>query len=116
LQRTRLLLHLVDLAPADPAQDPAGSVRLLEDEMRRFDPGLMDKPRWLAFNKADLLPPGEAEETAAAVVEDLGWQAPWFVISAVSQAGTRGLMQRIMSELEELEEQRLLAAGEAERD
>ncbi|MGA0265682.1 MAG: GTPase ObgE [Lysobacterales bacterium] len=103
LQRTRLLLHLVDLAPLDEHEHPARSVRLLEEEMRRFDPGLMDKPRWLAFNKSDLLEPEVAEERARQSVLELGWDKPWFVISAVGQKGTRELVQNIMTQLEELE-------------
>ncbi len=102
LQRTRLLLHLVDLAPLDEHEHPARSVRLLEEEMRRFDPGLMDKPRWLAFNKSDLLEPDVAEERARQAVLELGWDKPWFVISAVGQKGTRELVQNIMTRLEEL--------------
>jgi GTP-binding protein len=102
LQRTRLLLHLVDLAPLDEHEHPARSVRLLEEEMRRFDPGLMDKPRWLAFNKSDLLEPDVAEERARQAVLELGWDKPWFVISAVGQKGTRELVQNIMTQLEEL--------------
>ena len=102
LQRTRLLLHLVDLAPLDEHEHPARSVRLLEEEMRRFDPGLMDKPRWLAFNKSDLLEPEVAEERARQAVLELGWDKPWFVISAVGQRGTRELVQNIMTQLEEL--------------
>ena len=102
LQRTRLLLHLVDLAPLDEHEHPARSVRLLEEEMRRFDPGLMDKPRRLAFNKSDLLEPDVAEERARQAVLELGWDKPWFVISAVGQKGTRELVQNIMTQLEEL--------------
>jgi GTP-binding protein len=102
LQRTRLLLHLVDLAPLDEREDPATSVRLLEDEMRRFDPGLLEKPRWLAFTKADLLPATEAEQKARDAIDTLGWADPWFVISAVGQQGTRELVQKIMTELEDL--------------
>jgi GTP-binding protein len=102
LQRTRVLLHLVDLAPVDAAEDPVASVRLLESEMARFDPELLEKPRWLVFNKADLLPPDEAEERARGIVATLGWQGPWCVISAATQAGTRQLAQKVMSELEQL--------------
>ncbi len=105
LQRTRLLLHLVDLAPLDPGQEPAESVRQLERELLRFDPELAGKPRWLVFNKADLMPGDESREHAAEVVRELGWQAPWFVVSAVSREGTKELMRRVMSALEELDEE-----------
>jgi GTP-binding protein len=105
LQRTRLLLQLVDLAPLDESEDPVRAVRQLEAELSRFDPGLIDKPRWLAFNKADLLDSGEAESRARGIVEELHWEAPWFVISAVSGLGTQRLMWNIMTMLEELAEQ-----------
>jgi GTP-binding protein len=99
LQRTRLLLHLVDLAPLTEDIDAASQVRLLEKELERFDPGLMDKPRWLVFTKADLLPGSEAREKAVAVVAELGWVAPWFVISSITREGTRELMQQVSDAL-----------------
>jgi len=99
LQRTRLLLHLVDLAPLAADVDAAPQVRLLEKELERFDPGLMDKPRWLVFTKADLLPGTEAREKAVAVVAELGWNAPWFVISSITREGTRELMQQVSDAL-----------------
>jgi GTP-binding protein len=104
LQRTRLLLHLVDLAPPDAEAEPARQVRQLEAELQSFDPALMGKPRWLVFTKSDLLPPQEAREKAAAVVAELGWKQPWTVISAVAQEGTRELMQRVSDALLSLRE------------
>jgi GTP-binding protein len=99
LQRTRLLLQLVDLAPLAEDVDPASQVRLLENELQRFDPGLMDKPRWLVFTKSDLLQGTEAQEKAVAVVKELGWEAPWFVISSIAHQGTRELMQQVSDAL-----------------
>jgi len=104
LQRTRLLLQLVDLAPLAEDVDPASQVRLLENELERFDPGLMDKPRWLVFTKSDLLPGTEAQEKAAAVVKELGWEAPWFVISSIAREGTRELMQQVSDALLTMDE------------
>lgn len=104
LQRTRLLLHLVDLAPLSPEEDPATQVRQLEAEMRKFDPALLDKPRWLVFTKADLLPADEAHERVAAIIGELGWAAPWVLISAVTHSGTQELMQRVSVELARIRE------------
>ena len=104
LQRTRLLLHLVDLAPLNPDEDPATQVRQLEVEMQKFDPTLLDKPRWLVFTKADLLPADEAGERAAQAVAELDWSAPWMLISAVTQSGTEELMQRVSAELARIRE------------
>jgi GTP-binding protein len=104
LQRTRLLLHLVDLAPLAVDEDPVAQVRLLEREMQKFDPTLLDKPRWLVFTKADLLPADEARERAAMAVAELGWLAPWVLISSVTHSGTNELMQKVSAELERIAE------------
>lgn len=88
VSRTRLLLHVVDIAPLDEDVDPVGQVRAIEDELRRFDPELLKRERWLVFNKADLLVPDQREKTAKALVRKLKWKAPWFVVSAISREGT----------------------------
>jgi GTP-binding protein len=111
LQRTRLLLHLVDLAPVTLDVDPVAQVRQLEAEMRKFDPGLLDKPRWLVFTKSDLLPPDEADARAAAAVAELGWDRPWMLISAVTHQGADALMQQVSNELERIDEERAQAAA-----
>jgi len=100
LQRTRLLLHLVDLAPQGIEQDPVRQVRQLEKEMEKFDPALLEKPRWLVFTKADLMPAAEARKRAEHAVDELGWSAPWTLISAVAHTGTEDLMQRVSAALE----------------
>jgi GTP-binding protein len=105
LQRTRLLLHLVDLAPLVLEVDPAEQVRQLERELRNFDPGLMDKPRWLVFTKADLLPPEEARGKAEEVVATLNWEGPWMLISSVTKSGTEELMQKVSEKLELLDDE-----------
>jgi len=105
LQRTRLLLHLVDLAPLVLEVDPAEQVRQLERELRNFDPGLMDKPRWLVFTKADLLPPDEAQRKAEEAVATLKWEGPWMLISSVTKSGTDELMQKVSAELELLDDE-----------
>ena len=105
LQRTRLLLHLVDLAPLMLDVDPVDQVRQLEQELRNFDPVLMDKPRWLVFTKADLLPPDEAREKAEEAVATLCWEGPWMLISSVTKNGTEELMQKISLKLEFLEDE-----------
>jgi GTP-binding protein len=109
LQRTRLLLHLVDLAPLALDVDPATQVRQLEAEMRKFDPGLLEKPRWLVFSKADLLPPDEARERAAEVVRELGWGEPWHLVSSVTHDGTAELMQQVSEEIERIDAERAQA-------
>ena len=115
LQRTRLLLHLVDLAPLD-GKDPAESVRELQAELLKYDESLVDKPRWLVFTKADLLEPEEADQRARAVMEELGFDGPWAVISSVAHQGTQHLMQRIMQTLEDLRAAEVQAEAGAEAE
>jgi len=105
LQRTHLLLHLVDLAPVALEVDPVEQVRQLEQELKNFDAGLMDKPRWLVFTKADLLPEDEAESRAEEAVTTLGWEGPWVLISSVTRSGTDDLMQKVSAQLELLEDE-----------
>lgn len=105
LQRTRLLLHMVDIAPLDSQHDPATEFRQLEKELAGFDEGLVAKPRWLVFTKADLLPDGEAREKAQSLVAELGWEGPWFLVSSVTRAGTDELMQDIMEALDIMSEE-----------
>jgi GTP-binding protein len=103
LQRTRLLLHLVDVAPLDE-MPPEDAVRKLEQELLNFDSSLGEKPRWLVFTKTDVLERVEAEEIAARVVKKLGWTAPWFMISSVTRSGTDELVQSIGQALDEMKE------------
>ena len=100
LQRTGLLLHLVDLAPID-GKDPAEAVRELERELQQYDAELVDKPRWLIFTKTDLLSTEEAEVRAREVLDALDWKGEWAAISAVAQNGTDDLVQRVSRVLEE---------------
>jgi GTP-binding protein len=101
LQRTKLLLHLVDMAPFDADTDPAAEVKAIANELKKYDPGLAKKPRWLVFNKADLLDAGEAKKRAHSLVKRLRWTKPWFVVSAMKSEGTRELSYAVMEFLEE---------------
>jgi GTP-binding protein len=100
LGRTRLLLHLVDLLPPDPAQDPAADVRTIEGELRRFGSGLSAKPRWLVLNKSDLLPAEARGERVDALLAALDWQQPWFLVSAATGEGLDALSAAVMQYLE----------------
>ena len=103
LQRTRILLHLVDIAPLDEIR-PQDAIQKLEQELINFDNSLAEKPRWLVFNKADVLELATAEKIAARVVHEMNWAAPWFVISSVTGRGTDNLMQSIARALDEMNE------------
>ncbi|HSG76372.1 MAG TPA: GTPase ObgE [Burkholderiales bacterium] len=87
LARTRLLLHLVDIAPADEAAAPVPGVRAIVRELRKYDEALYRKPRWLVFNKCDLAP--DADERIARILHALRWKGPWFKVSALSGSGCR---------------------------
>ncbi|MGA9342453.1 MAG: GTPase ObgE [Rhodanobacteraceae bacterium] len=86
--RTRLLLHLIDIAPLDGITDPVAEMRAIENELRAFDPELLERPRWLVFNKIDLLAPEERSKTAKAIVRKLKWKGPWYPVSALAREGT----------------------------
>jgi GTP-binding protein len=100
LQRTKLLLHLVDMAPFDADIDPAAEVKAISNELKKYDPALAKKPRWLVMNKADLLDPREAKKRAAAIVKKLRWTQPWFVIAGINGNGTQELTYKVMEFLE----------------
>jgi len=91
VERTRLLLHLVDLAP--PEGFEAGVVRVIEGELAEHSPQLAARERWLVFTKADLLAPAEAAARARDAVAALEWSGRWFVISAAARTGLRELLE-----------------------
>jgi len=100
LQRTSLLLHLVDLAPFDQDVDPVAEARAIVDELKKYDVALWKKPRWLVFNKADLLDAKEADARAREFVRRLRWTKPWFVVSAITGEGTKDVTYAVMDFIE----------------
>ncbi len=100
LTRTRLLLHVVDLAPVDDS-DPAQAAQVIVDEIERFSPSLVERDRWLVLNKVDQLLDDERAERKQAVIDQLGWAGPVFMISALDGEGTKELAQAMMRYLEE---------------
>ena len=112
LQRTRLLLHLVDIAPIDPEADPAREVTAIAAELGKFSAELADKPRWLVINKIDLLTDEDLAVARELLLEQLDWEGPVFEVSAATGAGTEALGHAVIQALEELDE--LEEAGELE--
>jgi GTP-binding protein len=94
VSRTRLLLHLVDIAPID-GTDPVEQVRAIEQELAKFNPELLERPRWLVLNKADVLPEDERQAVAGEIVQRLGWKEPWFLVSAIARDNTMGVCQQV---------------------
>jgi GTP-binding protein len=103
LSRTRLLLHLVDLLPVD-GSDPCDHVRQIEQELAVYSSELSGRERWLLFNKSDLLAEDERERAASALIERLGWQGEWFMLSAATGEGTRPLVEQVQRYLDSLKE------------
>jgi len=110
VQRTRVLLHLVDMAPFDDSIDPAGQVRAIENELRKYDPDMLEKPRWLILNKGDLLDDEERAERAQAIITALDWKEPWFVVSAIGREGTWPIMLKIQQFFDDQKKEALEAA------
>lgn len=105
LQRTRLLLHLVDIAPIDPAVEPAKEVKAISRELVNFSAELAEKPRWLVINKIDLLSDEDLVVAREMLLEELDWVGPVFEVSAATGQGTDTLGQAIMQHLELIDEE-----------
>jgi len=106
VMRTRLLFHMVDVAPPDEA-DPVEVVQAITEELKKFSPELLEKERWLVLNKIDLLPEEEVDEYCDNIVKRLGWTGRVFKISGVSRKGTDRLVQEAMGYLENMGQETL---------
>jgi GTP-binding protein len=104
IQRTRLLLHMVDILPADGG-DPVECVNAITNELRKFSPDLIEKERWLVLNKIDLLFKEDAEALCADILQRLQWDGKVFVISGLAHEGTEELMSAAMAYLEQVKAQ-----------
>ncbi len=102
LARTRLLLHIVDLAPLDPEADPVRDARAIVGELEKYSPELAAKPRWLILNKLDLIPEEEREQHIADFLAAYGHDGPWFGIAAISGDGCRPVVYAIYDALQSL--------------
>jgi GTP-binding protein len=95
VQRTRLLLHMIDVLPPDQS-DIAANVRKINAELKAFSKDVAAKPQWLVFNKIDLLGDRDARAHCQKIVKQLKWTAPWFTISAATRQGTLELSRAVM--------------------
>ncbi|PHS26129.1 MAG: GTPase ObgE [Methylophaga sp.] len=111
LTRTRLLLHMVDMAPADVKQDPVESVQIINKELERYSDALGSQDQWLVLNKMDLVPEDIREELCQEVLDRLNWQGKVFRVSGQSGEGCDQLCEQIMDYLDDLNE----AEAEAKR-
>ena len=101
LQRTRLLLHLVDISPYDPDADPIRDAHSILEELRKYDESLFDKPRWLIINKIDLVPEEERKQRIAELVKGYGKVDKYFTISGLTGDGCKPLTYAIMDHVEQ---------------
>ena len=98
LERTRLLLHVVDIAPLYMHERPTDQIKAIEQELKKFSKELAGKPRWLVLNKVDLLAAGDLPAERERLLGELQWTGPVFEVSAATGAGTGKLGQAIMRE------------------
>ncbi len=102
LQRTGLLLHLVDIAPMEEEASPAADFRAIQDELAKHSEDLATKPRWLVINKIDLRPGDQLAIARDQLLRELGWDGPVYEVSAVTGEGTETLGQAVMQYLDAL--------------
>ncbi len=115
LQRTRLLLHIVDAAPFDDSIDPVAQAKAIVAELKKYDPKLHAKPRWLVFNKLDMVPLEERDARIKDYVRRLRWKGPVFGISALAREGLQPLLERIqnhIADLQKIEQQKVEPASD----
>ena len=102
LQRTHLLLHVVDFAPFDEAVDPVAQAKSIVAELRKYDESLFDKPRWLVLNKLDMVPAEERAQRVKDFIKRFKWKGPVFEISALTREGCEPLIQAVYQQVASL--------------
>ncbi len=105
LQRTGLLLHIVDLAPFDDTVDPVREAKAIVKELQKYDASLYEKPRWLVLNKLDVVPADERKKRVKDFVKRFGWKGPVFEISALTRDGCDDLITEIYAYLDAKKQQ-----------
>src|SRR5476649_235982 len=100
LERCRVLLHLIDIAPIDES-DPIENAKVIINELQQYNAKLAEKPRWLVFNKVDLIEKEEGETRAKEIAEALGWEGNYYLISAANREGVNALCWDVMKFINE---------------
>ena len=101
LARTRLLLHLVDIAPFDETVNPVAEAHAIVNELKKYDESLYQKPRWLLLNKMDMVPEEERDQRRRQFLKDFGWDDKCFIISALTGEGCKEVVYAIMEFLDQ---------------
>jgi GTP-binding protein len=99
LQRTRLLLHMIDFAPFDETVDPVAQAKAIVSELKKYDKALYDKPRWLVLNKLDMVPVEEREARVKDFIKRFKYKGPVFEISALTREGCETLIKTIFQHI-----------------
>jgi len=99
LQRTRLLLHMIDFAPFDETVDPVAQAKAIVGELKKYDKALYDKPRWLVLNKLDMVPVEEREARVKDFIKRFKYKGPVFEISALTREGCETLIKTIVQHI-----------------
>ncbi|MDO9090471.1 MAG: GTPase ObgE [Burkholderiaceae bacterium] len=100
LQRTRLLLHVVDMMPFDDTVDPVAQARAIVGELKKYDKALYDKPRWLVLNKLDMVEPDKRAALVKDFVKRFKWKGPVFEISALTHQGCETLVKEVFKHIQ----------------
>jgi GTP-binding protein len=111
LERCRVLLHLVDIMPAD-GSDPVENALTIVNELETYNPKLASKPRWLVFNKVDLMLEDEAEQLCSDIAEQMGWDGEYYQISAFNKMGVMEICQDLMDFIDSMPAQSFEQAEE----
>ncbi len=102
LQRTHLLLHLVDFAPFDESVDPVEQAKAIVAELKKYDDGLYAKPRWMVLNKVDMVPAEQRDKRVKDFVKRLKWKGPVFQVSALTREGCEPLIRAVFQHLSQI--------------
>ncbi|MBP6141932.1 MAG: GTPase ObgE, partial [Polaromonas sp.] len=100
LQRTRLLLHIIDMAPFDDSVDPVAQAKAIAKELKKYDAGLYKKPRWLVLNKLDMVDKDQRAGVVADFVKRMKFKGPVFEISALTREGCEPLVKAIYKHIQ----------------
>lgn len=111
LERCRVLLHLIDILPVD-GSDPVENAKVIVSELEQYSEKLAAKPRWLVFNKIDLMPEDEANERCKEIAEQIGWEGPIYQISASQNLNTKELCNDLSDALEDMPREVMTAEEE----
>ena len=95
IERTKLLIQLIDIASSDEGQNPLAAFKSISHELSSYADSVASKPRWIVFSKSDLMPAADAKKLARSVIKKIGWRDPWYLVSSASRDGLEDLVKNI---------------------